>query len=47
MPQPGADQHQGGTAIRESANHAGASSDFLVQTFHDVVGADLRPVFGR
>ena len=47
MPQPGTDQHQGGIAILESVNHAGASSDFPVQAFNDVVGADLRPVFGR
>ncbi len=45
MAEPGADQHQGGVAIRERPHHAGAPADLTVQPLNHVVGADARPVF--
>ena len=44
MAQPGADQHQGGVAVRECPHHTGAPTDLTVQPLDHVVGADARPV---
>ena len=46
MAQAGADEHQGGVAIREGTHNSGAPADLAVETFHDVVRADPRPVLG-
>ena len=40
----GADQHQGGVAVRERPHHAGPPADLPVQPLDHVVGADARPV---
>ena len=45
MAQPGTDQHESGIAVWETTCHTGAAADLPVQPFHDVVGADTRPVF--
>ena len=44
MPQPGYHQHQGGTAVREVANHPGPSRDLPVQPLQGIVGSDPDPV---
>ena len=44
MAEPGADQHQGGVAVRECPHHAGPAADLTVQPLDHVVGADARPV---
>ena len=44
MAEPGADQHQGGVAIRERSHHAGSAADLPVQTFDHIVGTDARPM---
>ena len=46
MAQAGADEHQGGVAIREGTHDPGAPADLAIQAFHDVVRADPRPVLG-
>ena len=40
----GADQHQGGIAVRERPHHTGTPADLTVQPLDHVVGADARPV---
>ena len=40
MAQAGADEHQGGVAIREGTHDPGAPADLAVQAFHDVVRAN-------
>ena len=45
MAEPGADQHQGGVAVRECPHHAGPAADLTVQPLDHVVGADAGPVF--
>ena len=40
----GADQHQGGVAVRECPHHAGLAADLTVQPLDHVVGADTRPM---
>ena len=45
MAEPGADQHQGGVAVRECPHHAGAPTDLTVQPLDHVVGADARPAY--
>ena len=40
----GADQHQGGVAVRERSHHAGSAADLTVQPLDHVVGADTRPI---
>ena len=47
MAEPGADQHQGGVAVRERPHHAGSAADLTVQPLNHVIGADARPVFTR
>ena len=42
--EPGADQHQGGVAVRERPHHAGSAADLTVQPLNHVVGADTRPM---
>ena len=37
MAQPGADQHEGGVAVRETAHHTGAAADLPVQPFNDMI----------
>ena len=44
MAQSGADQHEGGVAVRETAHHTGAATDLPVQPFNDIVGANTSPV---
>lgn len=44
MAKPGADQHQGGVAVRECPHHPRPSADLTVQPLDHVVGADARPV---
>ena len=44
MTEAGADQHQGGVAVRERSHHAGAPADLTVQPLNHVVGADARPM---
>ena len=46
MAQAGADEHQGGVAIREGTHDPGAPADLAIQAFHDVVRANPRPVLG-
>ena len=36
----GADQHQGGIAVRERPHHAGPAADLTVQPLDHVVGTD-------
>lgn len=38
--QPGADQHKGRVAVRETAHYTGAAADLPVQPLNDIVGAD-------
>ena len=45
MAQPGADQHEGGVAVRETPHHASAAADFPVEPLNDVIGTDASPVF--
>ena len=45
MAEPGADQHQGGVAVRECPHHAGSAADLTVQPLDHVVGTDAGPVF--
>ena len=40
----GADQHQGGVAVRERPHHARPPTDLSVQPLDHVVGTDARPV---
>ena len=47
MAQADADEHQGGVAVGEGAHNTRASANLAAQAFHDVVRADLRPVFRR
>ena len=42
--EPGADQHQGGVAVRECPYHPRPSADLTVQPLDHVVGADACPV---
>ena len=44
MAKAGADQHQGGVAVRERSHHAGSAADLTVQPLDRVVGADTRPM---
>ena len=44
MAEPGADQHQGGVAVRERPYHSRPSADLPVQPLDHVVGTDARPV---
>ena len=44
MAEPGADQHQGGVAVRECPHHAGPAADLPVQPLDHIVGADACPV---
>ena len=44
MAKSGADQHQGGVAIRERPHHPRPSADLTVQPLDHVVGADARPM---
>lgn len=44
MAQPGADRHESGIAVRETAYHTGTAPDLPVEAFNDVVRADPRPV---
>lgn len=43
VPQPGTDEHQGGVAIGEGANHPGSVADLPVKPFNDVIASDLLP----
>ena len=45
MAQPGADQHEGGVAVRETAHHTGAAADLPVESLNYIVGTDASPVF--
>ena len=45
MAQSGADQHESGITVRETADHTGAAADLPVQPFNDIVGADTGLVF--
>ena len=45
MTQPGTNQHQGGIAIRETANHPRPSADLPVQSLNHIVSSDSGPVF--
>ena len=45
MAQAGADQHQGGVAVRECPHHPRPSADLTVQPLDHVVGTDAGPVF--
>ena len=38
MAQPGTDQHEGGIAVRETANHTSAAANLPIQSFNNVVG---------
>ena len=44
MAEPGADQHQGGVAVRERPCHSRPSADLPVQPLDHVVGTDARPM---
>ena len=44
MTEPGADQHQGGVAVRERPYHSRPSADLTVQPLNHVVSADARPM---
>ena len=41
----GADQHQGGVAVRKTAHHPGAAADLPVESLKTIVSADACPVF--
>ena len=45
MAQPGANQHENGVAIRETAHQPGAATDLPVQPFNDVIGTDAGLIF--
>ena len=45
MAQPGADQHEGGVAVWETAHYTSAAADLPVEPFNDVIGTDASPVF--
>ena len=45
MAQPRADQHQGGTSVRERPHHAGSAADLPIQPLDHIVCADAGPVF--
>ena len=45
MAQSGADQHEGGVAVRETAYHPSAAADLPVQPFNDIIGTDAGPMF--
>ena len=44
MAEPGANQHQGGVAIRERSHHEGSTADLPVQPLDYIVGTDARPM---
>ena len=44
MAKAGADQHQGGVAVRECPHHPRPPADFPVQPLDRVVGTDARPM---
>lgn len=46
MSQSDTDQHQGRVSVRESSHHPSAASDFSVEPFNDIIGADSHPVLG-
>ena len=46
MAQAGADEHQRGIAVGESADYSGSSPDLPVQALNDVVPANPGPVLG-
>ena len=45
MAKSGTDKHEGRVSVRESPNHPSAAADFSIEPLHDIVGANLRPVF--
>ena len=45
MAQSGADQHEGGVAVRETAHYTSAAADLPVEPLNDVIGTDASPVF--
>ena len=45
MAKPGAGQHNGRIAVRESPYHTSAAADLPVEPFNDIVGADVHPAF--
>ena len=45
MAQPGADQHEGGVAVLETAHHTGAAADLPVESLNYIVGPNASPVF--
>ena len=45
MAKPGADQHEGGVAVREATHHSGTAANLPVEPFNDFVGSDTGPVF--
>ena len=45
MAQPGADQHEGRVAVRETSHHPSAAADLPVESLNDVIGTDASPVF--
>ena len=47
MAKPGADQHQGGVAVRERSHHAGSAANFTIQPLNHVVGTDARPMLAE
>lgn len=44
MAKPSTDQHEGGIAVREAADHSGAAANYPVETLNDIVGTDVCPV---
>ena len=45
MAQPGADQHESGVFVWETADYTGAAASFPVQSLNHIIGADAGPVF--
>ncbi len=45
MAQSGADKHEGGVAVRETAHLPSAAADLPVEPLNDVIGTDASPVF--
>ena len=45
MAQPGTDQHEDRTAVRETAHYTSTATDIPVEPLDDIVGADTCPVF--
>ena len=45
MAQLGTDQHKGRITVCDASDHAGSESDFPVQPFNHIIGADASPVF--